>query len=246
MTPPRPASTVYAVKPASSATAVSPSGPFRRDAAQHVRAGEARDERVRRARDELRRRGDLEQPAVDEDTDPVGERGRVVEVVRHEHRRQRELLEQLSQLRAHVRPRVRVESGERLVEQQDPGVARERARERDPLPLAARDRRRPGVGEVADAEALEQLACPRPCRRTRRSPRTLRCGKSAYSWKTRPTRRRSGGTSMPLAVSSQRSSPSRTTPRSGRRSPAIARSTLDLPAPGRADERDGLRPELEL
>ena len=39
-------------------------------------------------RDELGRRPDLEQPPLDEHTDPVGERGGILEVVRDENRRQ--------------------------------------------------------------------------------------------------------------------------------------------------------------
>ena len=45
----------------------------------------------------------------------------------------------------------------------DAGVARERAGERDPLPLAARELRRPRVREVRDPEALEQLVDPLAC-----------------------------------------------------------------------------------
>jgi hypothetical protein len=51
---------------------------------------------------------------------------------------------------------VRVERGQRLVEEKHPGAPRERARERDALALAARDRVRPGGCERGDAEALEE------------------------------------------------------------------------------------------
>ena len=53
--------------------------------------------------------------------------------------------------------RVRVERGERLVEQQHRRVARERAGERDPLPLAAGKLARPSAREVRDPEPLEEL-----------------------------------------------------------------------------------------
>ena len=55
---------------------------------------------------------------------------------------------------------VRVERRERLVEEEDRGVARERAGERDALPLAARQVAGPGTGEMRDPEALEQLVDP--------------------------------------------------------------------------------------
>ena len=70
-------------------------------------------------------------------TDPVGERGRVLEVVRDEDRRQPEVAEQLLQLGTDVGARVRVERGHRLVQEQDRRVARERTRQRDALALAA-------------------------------------------------------------------------------------------------------------
>ena len=130
---------------------------------------------------------DLAQPPVDDHADAVGERGRVAEVVGHDDRREPQLGEQVLQVGAHARARVRVERRQRLVEQQDAGVAGERAGERGALALAARDLPGLRVGEVGDPEALEQrvdaLAAPR---RRRRSSRTVMCGNSAYSWKTRP------------------------------------------------------------
>ena len=106
--------------------------------------------------DELRRRAELPQPALDEDADLVGERGRVLVVVRHEQRRQRELPQQLRELVPHLGLRVRVERRERLVEEEHPRIAGERPRERDPLPLASRELVRMRRREVRDAEALEQ------------------------------------------------------------------------------------------
>ena len=54
--------------------------------------------------DELRRRAALEDPAVDDHADLVGERGGVLEVVGHEDRRQRELAQQLVELDPHGSP----------------------------------------------------------------------------------------------------------------------------------------------
>ena len=65
--------------------------------------------------------------------------------------------EDVAELVADLAAGDRVERAERLVEQQHARVAGERAGERDPLALAARELRRPGVGEVRDPEALEQV-----------------------------------------------------------------------------------------
>ena len=133
--------------------AVEPAG----TAPEQVGAGERRDERVCRSVDELGRGRELAQPAVDDHADLLGERGGVFEVVRDEDRRQRELVQQLLQLRAHRSFRVGVEGGERFVEQDHAGPARERAGERDALALATGERRRPSVREVRDAESFEVL-----------------------------------------------------------------------------------------
>ena len=145
---------------------------------QEVAAAQARDERVRRSVDEILRRPRLDEPTGDEDADPVRERGRVLEVVGDEQRRETILAENLLELGADLLARVRVECGQRLVEEQHPGPARERAGERDPLPLAARELARARRREVRDAEPLEELVDPvAPPKATFSA--TLRCGKRA-------------------------------------------------------------------
>ena len=119
-------------------------------------AGEARDERVGRKRDEVGRAADLEDAPLADDAHPMGERGGVLEVVRDEHRRQAQRVEQLPQLRADASPRVRVESRERLVEQQDRRIPGEGTRQRDPLAFPARELADAGARELLDAEPLEQ------------------------------------------------------------------------------------------
>ncbi len=57
-----------------------------------------------------------------------------------------------------------VESGERLVEQQHAGIARQRPSEGDPLALTARKLRRPGLRKMRDPEPLEVLVDPRGSR----------------------------------------------------------------------------------
>jgi hypothetical protein len=124
--------------------------------AEEVGTGEGGDEGVARVRDEVGRRPELAQAAVHEHAHLVGERRRVLVVVRHEQRRQLEPAQQLGELVPNLCLRVRVERGERLVEEEHRGVARECPRERDPLPLAARQLPRVSGGEVRDPEALEQ------------------------------------------------------------------------------------------
>ena len=159
--------------------------------AQEVRARERGDERILRPRDELLGRSHLAQRSLDEDADGVRERGRVLVVVRDDQRRQVERAQQLLELGAHARLRVGVERGQRLVQEQHARVTRKRPRERHALPLAAREL--PGRAFARCEMWKRSSSSP-----TRSLPPyatfacTLRCGKSAYSWKTRPTRRSSG------------------------------------------------------
>jgi len=124
---------------------------------QEVSACQARDERVGGHRHEVLGRSDLEHAPAGEDADAVGERGSVLEVVRDQDRRQPELPQQLLELPAHRGSRVCVERGERLVEQQDSWVPRERAGEGGALAFAARQLAGPHVCERRDPESLEQL-----------------------------------------------------------------------------------------
>ena len=63
-------------------------GPWPRESLEQVCTGEAGHERVRRSGDELGRRTRLQDAPVDEDADAIGERGRILEVVGDENRRQ--------------------------------------------------------------------------------------------------------------------------------------------------------------
>ena len=157
-------------RPPSSSTTVAPPSRRRRLAEQDVRAGEARDEAVGGRLRQLLRRAELAQRPVDQHADAVRERGGVAEVVGHEQRREVELGEQVLQLAADHGARLRVERGQRLVEQQHRRVARQRARERDPLALAAGDRRRAGPPRGARRRTARAARRPAPARRTRRSP----------------------------------------------------------------------------
>ena len=81
---------------------------------------------------------------------PVGERGRVFEVVGDEHRGQACLANHVAQLGADGRPACGHRAPRRLVEEQDGGIPRQRPRERHALTLAAGQRRGPRLGEVRD------------------------------------------------------------------------------------------------
>ena len=103
---------------------------------------------------------ELPQAAVDEHSDTVGERRRVLEVVRDEEGRQRELAQQIVQLRPHLPARVRIERRHRLVEEEHSRFPRERARERDALALTPRQLGRLRPREMLDAAAA-RAAGPR-------------------------------------------------------------------------------------
>ena len=91
--------------------------------------------------------------------------------MRDEHRRRAELAQQAAQLDLHGLAQLAVERGEGLVEQQQLGPHRERARHRDPLLLAAGKRAHRAVGEVGEMDELEEalhrrrdLVAPAPAR----------------------------------------------------------------------------------
>ena len=92
----------------------------------------------------------------------IGQRGRVLVVVRDEQGGQAELVQELLQLAAHGHLRMGIERRERLVEEEDARVAGERPREGDALALAARELGRARLREVRDLEALEVLVDPVP------------------------------------------------------------------------------------
>ena len=105
-----------------------------------------------------------------------------------EDRGEAEALLQRAQLPPHLHAHLGVEVRERLVEQQHLRLDGERAGQRDPLLLAARELRRPALGVGGEADQLERRgdAAPISARGTRRSSRpkatfcaTVMCGHSA-------------------------------------------------------------------
>ena len=99
--------------------------------------------------------GDLLDPRVVHDDDPVGHRQRFLLVVRHVDEHQPELALEVAQLDAHPQLEQPVEVAERLVEQQRLRLRHEHAGERDPLLLATGERRGLALGELGQADHLE-------------------------------------------------------------------------------------------
>ena len=106
---------------------------------------------------DLGRRADLLDHAVVHHHDAVGHGERLLLVVRHHDGGDAE--PRCSALISSRRrtPHARVERRERLVEQQQAGRGRERARERDALLLAARELRRIFRALLGQADQREQL-----------------------------------------------------------------------------------------
>ena len=107
------------------------------------------------------RDGDLDQPAAGDDPHPVGQRLRLVEVVRREQHRGAQVVAQRPDQRPELPPRLRVEAGRRLVEEQQRGVAddAERHVEAAPLPTGQRPSARAGLlGQPDQFEHLVHVA----------------------------------------------------------------------------------------
>ncbi len=115
----------------------------------------------------------------------------------------------------------------------DPGPGLGRARRA----VAGHRRARAGSGRPwrpAARRARASRAPAAPCAIALGSPNptfaaTSRCGKSAPSWGTYPTRRPRAGTDLPAPATMR--SPIETVPASGSRNPATSRSSVVLPQP---------------
>ncbi len=98
------------------------------------------------------RRADLLDLAAVHDDHPIGERHRLDLVMGDVDRRRRNFLVHLLDLGAHLDAQFGVEIGQRLVEQEDLGVADDGAAHRDTLALPARQLLRPAAEQVGDVE----------------------------------------------------------------------------------------------
>ena len=118
---------------------------------------EGHDELARRLVVQLAWAADLLEAPVVDDGDLVGDLHRLFLVVRHEHRRHVDDVVQLAEPLAQLGSDARVESAERLVEEQHLRLGRERAREAHALTLATRELRRIPVAEVLELDEVQQL-----------------------------------------------------------------------------------------
>ena len=113
-------------------------------------------ELARRALVDLDRRPELLDPPLVEDDEAVAHRERLLLVVGDEHERDPDLALDALELELHLLAQLQVERAERLVEQQHLGLVDDRARQRDPLSLAARELRRLASAVLGEPHHLER------------------------------------------------------------------------------------------
>ncbi len=121
-------------------------------------AEKARDVLVRRARPQLVGRALLHEPPGAHDRHAVAERERFRLVVGDVESGHRECVEQLPEVVEQAVAEAPVERAERLVQQKDARRRCERAGERDPLLLTARQRRDRPALEARETDEFEHLA----------------------------------------------------------------------------------------
>ncbi len=124
---------------------------------KHVGAGQCGDHGAGRIAQQLSRWRELHEAPVVDDADSRGERDGVLKRMRDHQRRQAEFSQHVGEIVTHLLACDRVESRERLVQQQHPGLASKRSRERDALALAAGQVSRMRASEVRDPNALQQV-----------------------------------------------------------------------------------------
>ena len=113
-----------------------------------IAADEVRDERVGRMREQFVRRRELHESPGVEDRDAIRHLHRLVDVVAHEQDRLAQLLLHPQELVLDHLAIDGIERGERLVHQQHRRIDRQRARDTDPLRLAAGELVRIAVDEL--------------------------------------------------------------------------------------------------
>ena len=169
--------------------------------------------------------------------DAVADGHRLALVVGDEHGRRGGRAQDLDHVGADLRPQVRVEAGERLVEQHQPRGRGQGPGQRDPLALAARQLVGVARPVAAEPDPLEPLVARRPRARgaspsaTRRRRSGRRSGGGTGRAPGTPARR--GGAPGRRRSSRRRRRRRRGAPRPRRRRarPATTRSSVDLPQP---------------
>ena len=124
------------------------------------RADEAHHELGLRVLVEVVRLAGLLDSALVHDHDLPGDLHRLLLVVGDEDRRHVDLVVEAAQPLAELLADVRVQRAERLVQQQHLGLDGERASQRHPLALAARELRRVAVAEPLEVHEPDQLLHP--------------------------------------------------------------------------------------
>ncbi len=223
--------------PPSSTTSVSPFAPRRAVPAKQRRAGEARDERVGGAATSSAARPALEDPALDDHADPVGERGGVLEVVRDEDRSAAPSSRSSSWSSTRTAglacgrraPRAARRAGAR------PGRARARARARRAgarrrrarVTRAPREVARSGSARAARRPAASRRGAEADVRARRRGAGTARTPGTGSRPGAAPAARRCPRSCRARRVLVERHEPARR----GRSRPATTRRTVVFPAP---------------
>ena len=105
-------------------------------------------------------------PPVPHHQDAVGERNRLVDVMRDEQDTGPVRGDELAHQRVHANASQRIERGERFVEQQQLRLLHQRASKGDALRLAAGQVARPVVEPVAQSDLRQRGGCARTCVRT--------------------------------------------------------------------------------
>ena len=108
-------------------------------------ADEVRHEGGRRSRVDVLRRADLQEPSLVQHGETVGHRKRLLLIVRHADEGDADPFLQRLQLHFHFEPELLVQRAQRLVQQQHGRMVHQRAGERHPLLLAARQLRRQAI-----------------------------------------------------------------------------------------------------
>ena len=225
---------------------VEPHGAVRRDGAgQHVGlADEAVDEQAGRPVVDLGRRRELLQPAGRQHGDAVRHRQRFLLVVGDEDRRRAGQALDALDLDLHVEAQVLVQRRERLVQQQDCRLHRQRAGQRDALLLAARQRarqprRRGGPAARGPACAPPRaVAPPRP--RRARPARRRRCRRRSCAGTARSSGTRCRPAGGWAAAGRSRLPPTTTCPAVCAHQPGDDPQQRRLAAAGRPEQRHQL------
>ena len=212
------------------------------DAGQEVAAHEAGHEGVRRGGDEVVRRAELADACPSTITPTrSASGGRVLEVVGHQQRRQRELGQEPLELRR-ARRRGCACRGPTAARRRagSAGSRGQRPREAHPLALAARELSRAGPSPGGRSRSARAARRPAPCRRTRRSRARSCAGRARTPGRRSPRARASGGRLIRRSRSKRTRSPSAIAPRAGPHGAGDRAEHRRLPRARGPDQREGL------